>query len=91
MKITTVSLGGLIAILGLAVVVPPPFLFAQDRAAASEPENAGVSIWTQNVSAFRKEHGSVGGYTKRWDLSDLPHYVPKQQVTGILRIWGWVQ
>ena len=88
MKISTVSLGGLIALLGLAAVVPPPSLFAQDKSAASEPENAGVSIWTQNVSGFRKEHGSVGGYTKRWDLSDLPHYVPKQQVTGTLRIWG---
>jgi len=64
-------------------------LWAQDDAPAQpEPTNAGVSIWTQNVSGFRKEHGSVGGYKKRWDLSDLPHYVPKQQVTGTLRIWG---
>ena len=54
----------------------------------SEPKNAGVSIWTQNVTQFRKEHGAVGGYTKRWDLSGLPHYVPKHHLTGILRIWG---
>lgn len=54
----------------------------------AEPANAGVSIWTQNVTGFRKEHGAVGGYTKKWDLSDLPHYVPKQQLTGTLRIWG---
>ncbi|MDD3179883.1 MAG: hypothetical protein PHQ04_05960 [Opitutaceae bacterium] len=54
-----------------------------------EPENAGVSIWTQNVTSFRKDH-SVGGYKgkKRWDLSGMPHYVPKQQLTGTLRIWG---
>ncbi|MDB6115799.1 MAG: hypothetical protein JWQ83_1162 [Lacunisphaera sp.] len=56
--------------------------------ATEEPKNAGVSIWTQNVSGFRKEHGSVGGYTKRWDLSDLPHYAPRQQLTGTIRIWG---
>src|SRR4051812_30228336 len=55
---------------------------------SAEPENSGKSIWTQNVSGFRKEHGSVGGYTKRWDLSGLPHYVPKQQLTGTIRIWG---
>ena len=63
---------------------------AQDWAPqpAAEPKNAGVSIWTQNVSGFRKEHGSVGGYTKRWDLSDLPHYVPKAHLSGTLRIWG---
>ncbi len=54
----------------------------------AEPPNAGVSIWTQNVTGFRKEHGSVGGYTRKWDLSDLPHYMPKQQLTGTLRIWG---
>jgi phosphate transport system substrate-binding protein len=53
----------------------------------AEP-NAGVSIWTQNVTGFRKEHGSVGGYTKRWDLSDLPHYVPKRRLSGTLRFWG---
>ena len=54
----------------------------------AEPPNAGVSIWTQNVTGFRKEHGAVGGYTTRWDLSEMPHYMPKQQVTGTLRIWG---
>ncbi|MDB6127440.1 MAG: ABC-type nitrate/sulfonate/bicarbonate transport system, substrate-binding protein [Verrucomicrobia bacterium] len=55
---------------------------------APEPKNAGVSIWTQNVTQFRKEHGSVGGYTKKWDLGALPHYVPKQKLTGTLRVWG---
>jgi len=55
---------------------------------AGEPANAGVSIWTQNVTGFRKEHGAEGGYTKRWDLSDLPHYAPKVHLTGTLRVWG---
>ena len=57
-------------------------------AASAEPANAGVSIWTQNVTAFRKEHGLEGGYKKRWDLSDLPHYTPKVHLTGTLRVWG---
>ena len=56
--------------------------------APTAPPNLGVSIWTQNVTAFRKHDGSIGGYRKRWDLSDLPHYVPKHQLTGTLRIWG---
>ena len=55
---------------------------------STPPPNLGVSIWTQNVSAFRKQHGAIGGYKKHWDLSDLPHYVPKRQLTGTLRIWG---
>ena len=65
-------------------------VFAADPAPAdtAAPANSGRSIWTQNVTGFRKEHGSVGGYTKRWDLSDLPHYVPKTHLTGTIRIWG---
>jgi phosphate transport system substrate-binding protein len=54
----------------------------------SEPANSGKSIWTQNVTKFRKAHGAVGGYKKRWDLSDLPHYSPKRHLHGTLRIWG---
>jgi len=54
----------------------------------SKPENSGLSIWTQNVTQFRKDHSVVGGYKKRWDLSGLPHYVPQQKLTGVLRIWG---
>jgi phosphate transport system substrate-binding protein len=61
---------------------------AAHSAAAEEPANSGLSIWTQNVTAFRKEHGSVGGYDKQWDLSDLPKYVPARQLSGVLRIWG---
>lgn len=63
-------------------------LLAQEPPAGTEPKNAGVSIWTQNVTSFRKEHGLEGGYKKRWDLSDLPHYIPKQQVSGTLQVWG---
>ena len=58
------------------------------EAKQAEPENSGRSIWTQNVTGFRKEHGAIGGYTKRWDLSDLPHYVQKQKLKGTIRIWG---
>ncbi|MDB5679501.1 substrate-binding domain-containing protein [Sphingomonas bacterium] len=50
--------------------------------------NANRSIWTLDVTGFRKAHAQEGGYTKKWDLSALPHYKPKQQLTGTLRIWG---
>lgn len=63
-------------------------LRGQNVPVAGEPQNAGVSIWTQNVTQFRKDSGHVGGYAKHWDLSDLPHYQPKAQLTGTLRIWG---
>src|SRR5258706_10220297 len=51
-------------------------------------ENSNKSIWTQDVTSFRKDHAVAGGYTKKWDLSDLPHYKPKHQLKGTLRIWG---
>lgn len=65
---------------------------AQEPAPAGNPpaaqENANRSIWTLNVTQFRKERGNIGGYTKRWDLSDLPAYQPRHKLSGTLRIWG---
>src|SRR5258708_7720142 len=63
-------------------------LASSSFARPAEPENAGVSIWTQNVDNFRKESGLAGGYTKRWDLGDLPHYAPMRKLSGTLRFWG---
>lgn len=57
-------------------------------APAEEPTNAKRSIWTLDVTGFRKQKATLGGYTKKWDLSDLPVYQPKRQVSGKLRIWG---
>lgn len=65
-----------------------PALVAAAVTSGGEPANAGLSIWTQNVTGFRQVSGATGGYTRKWDLSDLPHYVPKQKLAGTLRIWG---
>ncbi len=65
--------------------------FAQDKTppeASAAQTNANRSIWTLDVTGFRKQHALEGGYSKKWDLSDLPHYKPKRQLTGTLRIWG---
>jgi phosphate transport system substrate-binding protein len=81
----------LTATLGAGISFGAPLL-AQSRQppaqSGSEPANANRSIWTLNVTQDRKAHALLGGYTKRWDLSDLPHYVPKRRLTGTLRIWG---
>ncbi|HJP68381.1 MAG TPA: substrate-binding domain-containing protein [Sphingomicrobium sp.] len=61
---------------------------AQPLPKAPEPPNGNRSIWTLNVSKDRKQHALLGGYSKKWDLSALPHYVPKRQLKGTLRIWG---
>lgn len=57
-------------------------------AGSSPPPNLGVSIWTANVHKFRERDGSAGQYKKRWNLGDLPRYVPRRQLTGTLRVWG---
>jgi len=72
----------------IALALGHPALAATPTDAPNEAVNANKSIWTQNVTSFRKEHAVAGGYTKKWDLSDLPHYQPKRQLTGKLRIWG---
>lgn len=71
-----------------AIPAAAPALVSAAVTSAGEPANAGLSIWTQNVTGFRQVSGATGGYTKKWDLGDLPHYVPKQKLTGTLRIWG---
>jgi phosphate transport system substrate-binding protein len=50
--------------------------------------NANKSIWTLDVTGFRKERGSIGGYTKTWDKSGMPKYEPRKKLSGTLRIWG---
>jgi len=79
---------GLAAFIFATSIIP---LAADEKTAKNpqaEPANTGISIWTGDVVRNRKGFGAVGRYTKRWDLSDLPHYVPKQQLTGTIRIWG---
>jgi phosphate transport system substrate-binding protein len=39
-------------------------------------------------AATMEERGKKTYYTKKWDLSDLPAYEPKQSVSGTIRIWG---
>jgi phosphate transport system substrate-binding protein len=72
--VASALLGAAMATAGTAHAAPPP--------------NIGVSIWTGNVTAFRRRDGSVGRYAKRWNLSSLPRYVPRRRLSGTLRIWG---
>ena len=60
----------------------------QKPGTAAPADNVNHSIWTLDVTGDRKKHSEEGGYTKKWDLSDMPHYAPTRQVSGTLRIWG---
>ena len=39
-------------------------------------------------NARMTERGKAAYYTDRFDLSDLPHYVPRARITGEIRLWG---
>jgi phosphate transport system substrate-binding protein len=72
-----------------ALALAAAFSPAHAENAPADAPNANKSIWTQNVTSFRKDHAVAGGYKDgTFDLSDLPHYVPKQKLKGTLRIWG---
>lgn len=72
----------------IAATIPAMAQTSDGKAADTPTTNANRSIWTLDVTKFRKERGVAGGYTKRWDLGDMPVYAPKRQVSGTLRIWG---
>ena len=57
-------------------------------AAATPPPNTGVSIWTGNVTAFRRKHGAIPAAAHDWNLSALPSYQPHRHVTGTIRLMG---
>jgi len=58
---------------------------------ADEPAPAAIRD-SLNVQKARNEHvagrGKRAYYTNRFDLDDLPHYVPEQDVSGEIRMWG---
>jgi len=58
-------------------------------AAYSQADKPAEGLELQKArSSTMQERGKNTYYTKKWDLSDLPSYQPKQQVKGTIRMWG---
>jgi phosphate transport system substrate-binding protein len=74
--------------LALSALISATGIITAVAVTPSPPPNIGVSVWNGNVTAFRRKHGALGRYKKRWNLSALPRYAPRHQVSGTLRIWG---
>lgn len=60
---------------------------------------AAPAVWAQKESTegldmqvargkMMHARGSRVAYTKKFDLSGIPSYTPKQRVSGVVRIWG---
>jgi phosphate transport system substrate-binding protein len=70
----------------LAAALLPLALTAQKSKAESDAEASALQA-ARAKSVLRK--GSEVHYQPdRFDISDLPHYVPEQQVSGTIRQWG---
>jgi phosphate transport system substrate-binding protein len=65
----------------LAVLVTP-FAHAAD---AADEDSVAVQAAREK---WVKNKGYKVYYTKKFDLSDLPHYKPEQKVSGTIRMWG---
>jgi len=78
---TLLSILALLAMGALCLLAPREALAQADKPAA------GLDL--QHARAqFVEAKGKKVFYAKRWDLSDLPSYGPKQKVSGTIRMWG---
>jgi phosphate transport system substrate-binding protein len=73
-----------IAMAGLALC-----MCATRPASAQEPKESTEGLDMQTARAkMMSTRGTKNAYTKKWDLSGLPKYEPKQKVSGTIRMWG---
>jgi phosphate transport system substrate-binding protein len=76
----------LLTTLVLAALATPfvatPFVYAAD---AADEDSVAVQAAREK---WVKNKGYKVYYTKKFDLSDLPHYKPEQKVSGTIRMWG---
>src|SRR5260370_21014119 len=66
----------------LTVTLLAPCVHAQDQASTE-----GLDMQAARAKMMT-ERGRKIAYTKKFDLSALPHYQPKQKVSGTIRMWG---
>ena len=72
------------------VVLAAAFIsLAGSSAIAQEGKESTEGLDMQAARAkMMSARGHKIAYTKKWDLNGLPHYQPKQKVSGTIRIWG---
>jgi phosphate transport system substrate-binding protein len=74
------------------VVAAASFALCAGTISLSQAQEPKESTEGLDMQAARAKMMSVRGgkvaYTKKWDLSGLPKYQPKQKVSGTIRMWG---
>src|SRR2546421_11323080 len=75
----------------LVIVAASLALFAGEISLSQgqEPKESTEGLDMQAARAkMMSARGSKVAYTKKWDLSGLLKYQPKQKVSGTIRMWG---
>lgn len=77
---------------GIAYILLSPLVMSGQNGANSTPSGDGTSTNGLDMQAARARKMSVNGkktwYTTKFDLSGLPDYKPRHQVSGTIRVWG---
>jgi phosphate transport system substrate-binding protein len=66
----------------IPVLCVPILIYSQGKESTE-----GLDMQTARAKMMT-ERGKKLSYTKKWDLSGLPKYQPKEKVSGVLRFWG---
>src|SRR5258708_9848303 len=66
----------------LTVTLGAPCVLAQ-----SQSSTEGLDMQAARAKMMT-ERGRKIAYSKKFDLNGLPHYQPKQKVSGTIRMWG---
>ena len=66
----------------IVAALATPCVYAAD---AADEDSVAVQAAREK---WVKNKGYKVYYTKKFDLSDLPHYKPEQKVSGTIRMWG---
>jgi phosphate transport system substrate-binding protein len=78
-----------IRVLALALAVCALPLTAQTQQKSKQEQDAEASaLQAARAKSVLRKGSEVHYPPNRFDLSDLPHYVPEQQVSGTIRQWG---
>src|SRR5258708_18969753 len=71
-----------ILIASLTVTLGAPCVLAQGQASTE-----GLDMQAARAKMMTARGRKIA-YTKKFDLSGLPKYEPKQKVSGTIRVWG---
>lgn len=74
-----------LAACGLLIALIRPVQPAEPR--TSQESSEGMAMQAARARMMT-DRGTTIAYTKKFDLSALPAYVPQQKVSGTIRLWG---